>query len=64
MEILEAAGPVVRKAEGRQRDDSRKIHDCLVSCGDMADEIRRYDRDTVRAFPEIMTKAEIEVRRS
>ena len=48
---------------GRQRDDSRKIHDCLVSWSDLPDDVRRYDRDAVRAFPEILAKAGLEVRR-
>jgi hypothetical protein len=49
---------------GRQRDDSRKIHDCLVSWEDLPDDIRRYDRDAVRAFPEILAKAGLEVWRT
>lgn len=32
IEILWAAGFVARKADGRQRDDSHKIHDCLGRC--------------------------------
>ena len=48
---------------GRQRDDSRKIHDCLVSWHDLPDDIKRYDREAVRAFPEILEKAGLEVQR-
>lgn len=46
---------------GRQRDDTRKIHDCLVSWEELPDDIKRYDRDAVRAFPEILAKAGLEV---
>jgi ppGpp synthetase/RelA/SpoT-type nucleotidyltranferase len=48
---------------GRQRDDSRKTHDCLASWHDLPDDIKRYDREAVRAFPEILAKAGLEVRR-
>ena len=49
---------------GRTRDDTRKIHDCLVAWKDLPDDMRRYDRDAVRAFPEILAKAGLEVRRA
>jgi ppGpp synthetase/RelA/SpoT-type nucleotidyltranferase len=49
---------------GRPRDDSRKIHDCLVSWEELPDDIKRYDRDAVRAFPEILAKAGLEVTRN
>jgi ppGpp synthetase/RelA/SpoT-type nucleotidyltranferase len=48
---------------GKQRDDSRKLHDCLVSWEELPDDIKRYDRDAVRVFPEILAKAGLEVRR-
>jgi ppGpp synthetase/RelA/SpoT-type nucleotidyltranferase len=48
---------------GRPRDDSRKIHDCLVSWEELPDDIKRYDRDAVRGFPEILAKAGLEVTR-
>ncbi|MGA2434655.1 MAG: RyR domain-containing protein [Bryobacteraceae bacterium] len=48
---------------GKQRDDPRKIHDCLISWQELSDEIKKYDRDAVRAFPEILAKAGLEVRR-
>jgi len=99
VEILEAAGFAVRKADGppvilsdfsdaevermaelehgrwnierlrdgwrfgKARDDVRKMHDCLVSWKELPDDIKRYDRDAVRAFPEILAKAGLEVRR-
>jgi hypothetical protein len=48
---------------GKSRDDSRRIHDCLVSWKELPDEIKHYDRDAVRAFPEILAKVGLEVRR-
>ena len=48
---------------GKTRDDSHKIHDCLVPWAELPDDIKRYDRDAVRAFPEILAKAGLEVRR-
>ena len=48
---------------GKTRDDSRKIHDCLVRWEELPDDIKHYDRDAVRAFPEILAKAGLEVRR-
>ena len=48
---------------GKPRDDSRQLHDCLVSWNELTDDIKRYDRDAVRAFPEILAKAGLEVRR-
>jgi len=97
VEILEAAGFIVRKADGvpkiladlsdaevehmaelehgrwnierlrdgwrydRQRDDARKRHDCIVDWNALPDDIRQYDRDAVRVFPEILAKAGLEV---
>jgi hypothetical protein len=98
VEILEAAGLEVRKADGppailtdsptpkwngwpswntaagtsslrdgwrsgKPRDDSPKIHDCLVPWGDIPGDIKEYDRGAVKAFPEILAKAGLEVRR-
>ena len=48
---------------GKSRDDARKFHDCLVSWQELPDDIREYDRDAVRVFPEILAKAGLEVRR-
>jgi hypothetical protein len=48
----------------RTRDDARKLHDCLVAWEELPDDMRRYDRDAVRAFPEILAKAGLEVRRA
>jgi len=49
---------------GKPRDDSRKIHDCLVPWRDLPEGIRHYDRDAARAFPEILAKAGLEVYRA
>lgn len=48
---------------GKIRDDARKIHDCLVSWKDLPEEIKKYDYDAVRAFPEILAKVGLEVYR-
>ena len=48
---------------GRPRDDSRKIHDCLVPWDALPPEFRRYDEDAVRLLPEILAQAGLEVRR-
>jgi ppGpp synthetase/RelA/SpoT-type nucleotidyltranferase len=48
---------------GKTRDDSRKIHDCLVPWAELPDDIKDYDRDAVRAFPAILATARLEVRR-
>jgi hypothetical protein len=43
------------------RDDARKTHPWLVSWGDLPEEIRYYDREAVRRFPEILKRAGLEV---
>jgi ppGpp synthetase/RelA/SpoT-type nucleotidyltranferase len=48
---------------GKPRDDSRKLHDCLVPWNELPEEIKRYDRDAVRAFPEILAQAGLEIYR-
>ena len=48
---------------GKTRDNEQKLHDCTVPWKDLPDEIQKYDRDAVRAFPEILAKAGLEVRR-
>jgi ppGpp synthetase/RelA/SpoT-type nucleotidyltranferase len=47
----------------KTRDDPRKLHNYLVPWEELPDDIKRYDRDAVRAFPEILAKAGLEVRR-
>jgi hypothetical protein len=48
---------------GKVRDDSRKIHNYLVSWEGLDEGIKHYDRDAVRTFPAILAKVELEVRR-
>ncbi len=48
---------------GQPRDDARKIHDCIVPWNKLPDNIKPYDREAVRAFPEILAKAGLEVYR-
>jgi ppGpp synthetase/RelA/SpoT-type nucleotidyltranferase len=48
---------------GSPRDDSRQIHNCLVSWSELPETIKHYDRDAVRAFPEILAKAGLEIYR-
>ena len=48
---------------GKTRDNAQKIHDCLVPWGDLPDSKKIYDRNAVRAFPEILAKAGFEIYR-
>lgn len=51
---------------GKPRDDSRQFHDCLVPWKDLPDGedgIKKYDRQSVRKFPDILAQAGLEVRR-
>ncbi len=46
------------------RDDAKKTHDCLVAWSDhkvLTEEIKDYDRKAVRAYPEILAKAGLEI---
>lgn len=47
------------------RDDQKKRHPCLVPWDDktLTEEIKDYDRNAVRKFPEILAQAGLEVRR-
>ena len=48
------------------RDDAKKTHNCLVAWKDLPtkpEDVRLYDRNAVRAFPEILAKAGLEVNR-
>lgn len=45
------------------RNDARKLHDCLVPWNELPEDIKEYDRIGVRAFPFILAKAGLEVRR-
>ena len=46
-----------------RRDDSKKTHDCLVPWKELPEGIKKYDRNAANAFPEILTKAGLEVYR-
>ncbi len=48
------------------RDDEKKLHNCLVPWDELPDGpggVRKYDRNAVRDFPEILAKAGLEVYR-
>ena len=46
---------------GRVRDDAAKVHPCIVPWGDLSEEIREYDRASVRVAPRILAAAGLEV---
>ena len=49
---------------GKPRDDAKKIHDCLIPWNELPDGsegVRKFDRDAVRAFPEILANAGLEI---
>ncbi len=51
---------------GKPRDDEKKRHDCLVSWKALPDGeegVKKYDRQSVLKFPEILAQAGLEVRR-
>jgi hypothetical protein len=48
---------------GKARDESLKIHDCIVPWEALPEDIRPYDRDSVKEFPKILAKAGLEVYR-
>jgi hypothetical protein len=48
------------------RNDARKTHDCIISWQELPDGaggVKRFDRDSVRKFPEILAKAGLEIYR-
>lgn len=48
----------------KDRNDNLKLHDCLIPWDilpDGEDGVKKYDRDAVRKFPEILAKAGLEV---
>jgi RyR domain len=49
---------------GAVRDIERKITPHLVPWDQLAEEVREYDRDAVRAIPELMAEAGFEIRRT
>jgi hypothetical protein len=46
---------------GITRDDAKRIHNCLVSWKLLPDDIREYDRNSIRVFPDILAKAGLEI---
>ena len=49
---------------GKTKDEDRKLNPCLVRWTDLPDGengVKKYDRNAVRAFPEILAKAGLEV---
>lgn len=52
---------------GTPRDDKKKIHDCLIPWAilpDGEDGVKKYDRSSVRMFPEILAQAGLEIDRA
>jgi ppGpp synthetase/RelA/SpoT-type nucleotidyltranferase len=49
---------------GQPRDDTRRLHDSIVSWADLPESVKEYDRNAVRAFPAILAVAGLEVRRA
>jgi hypothetical protein len=51
---------------GPMKDEQKKIHPCLVPWDVLPDGetgVKKYDRNAVRAFPEILARAGLEVYR-
>lgn len=46
---------------GTTRDDTRKIHNCLVPWSELPEGIKHYDSDAVKEFPAILARAGLEV---
>jgi hypothetical protein len=46
---------------GRVRNDQERIHDCIVSYEDLAEEQREKDRNAVRALPAILAKVHLKI---
>jgi 8-oxo-dGTP pyrophosphatase MutT (NUDIX family) len=49
---------------GPVKDEDRRLHPCLVAWTELPDGeagVKKYDRDAVRAFPEILARAGLEV---
>ena len=46
---------------GTTRDNAKKIHNCLVAWKELPENIREYDRTSIRAFPEILGQAGLEI---
>jgi hypothetical protein len=48
---------------GKKRDNSKKMHNCLVPWNELSEEIKEYDRSAVKKFPDILAKASREIYR-
>jgi ppGpp synthetase/RelA/SpoT-type nucleotidyltranferase len=48
---------------GAIRDDAKKIHNCLVPWNKLPAKIKSYDYAAVKAFPQILAKANLEIYR-
>ena len=46
---------------GTSRDNTKKIHNCLVAWEELPNDIREYDRNSIRAIPDILARAGLEV---
>ena len=46
---------------GSPRDNAKKMHNYLVAWEKLPNEIRQYDRNSIRAFPEILAMAGLEL---
>ena len=46
---------------GTSRDNAKKIHNCLVAWTELPNDIREYDRNSIRAIPDILAKAGLDV---
>ena len=46
---------------GRNRDDHRKIHDCVIPWEQLPDAQRQKDRNAVRALPPILAKVNLKI---
>ena len=46
------------------RDDAEKLHNCLVPWSKLPEDIKDFDRKAVRAYPELLKAAKLEVFRN
>ncbi len=49
---------------GPERNVEKKISPYLVPWSELPDEIREYDRETVRSIPKLLSQVGVEIRRS
>jgi hypothetical protein len=48
---------------GPRRDDANKINPCLVPWHDLSDDFRKFDRDAVLSFPEVLALEKLQISR-